>query len=113
MNATPPLSPEITRKLEDLQAELDMAVVNGYTVAQLRTTFHCHCDPADWKAPIDTLVEGTLELAELVEAIVFFTATEPVCTIEKRHTGEDLLGRKVWYSYRVRSVGYRAGPAGP
>jgi hypothetical protein len=62
--------------------------------------FRLVANPVDWKAPIDTLVPTKTDLAMLVDAIEFFTATKPIIT----YAGLD--------GFHVVAVGYRAGPAG-
>lgn len=63
--------------------------------------FNLASNPADWKAPIEFFVPHGMNIApaEFIDAIEHFTAT-PV-TIEGTNAG-----------YWVRSIGYRAGPAG-
>jgi len=64
----------------------------------------------DWRGPIDTwlqervLKQNALKLADVKEAILFYTATEAnvVCIPTKRGV-----------AYHVTAKGYRAGPAGP
>lgn len=70
--------------------------------AELEPIFYQICDPKDCKAPIDALVR--LEDKEkAARAIAFFTATD--ATFE-----EPTPPRAGWV--RVKSIGYRAGPAG-
>jgi len=69
---------------------------------RLSAAFDLVRDPTDWRAPID--FTGDLHVDDglaAIEAIRFFTATTP--TLEVLTTGE----------VRIKSVGYRAGPAGP
>ena len=60
-------------------------------------------DPDDWKAPIDRVVDPSDEemLDVYCYAVRYFTATEP--TLQALCDGR----------YRIKSEGYRAGPAGP
>ncbi len=75
-----------------------------FSQTQLSAAFDLLCDPSDWRAPIDALVPATgVELA--IAAIEHFTATTPKVGLARYP-----VGLKVW---RVSSVGYRAGPAGP
>ena len=59
---------------------------------------------AHWKDPIDAVVMHE-ELTETLEAIRFYTATEPTWEKAPRRNGIAMI--------RVCSIGYRAGPAGP
>lgn len=69
----------------------------------LRTLFGHICNPTDWKAPIDCYVP--VDMAEAYrQSIKFMTATEPSMRREL-HDGQ--------YMIRLRSIGYRMGPAGP
>jgi hypothetical protein len=71
------------------------------------------CQGRDWKAPIDTYgspavferlcTQLNVTLDDVLEAIRFFTATEPTVTREPSPAGEIL---------RIRADGYRKGPAG-
>lgn len=75
-----------------------------FTQTELETAFTLMHDPADWKAPISAMVAGEgVNLA--CAAIRHFTATEP--TVEMDATGDSIL------RFRITSIGYRAGPAGP
>lgn len=68
-------------------------------VEELQQAFRTVCNPEDWKAPINAVIK--FENRNLVaEAISFMTATE--ATFENLGAGR----------LRVRSVGYRNGPAG-
>jgi hypothetical protein len=62
--------------------------------------FDLVANPADWKAPIDAVVPIKTDLAMLVDAIEWFTATKPTIT----YAGAD--------GFHVAAIGYRAGPAG-
>lgn len=92
----------VEREAEFLQAEADGIVYAGLTEAELHQAFNLVADPDDWRAPINALV-GPGELEAAITAIEFFTATIP--TVEVVSVPERV--------YRVRSVGYRNGPAGP
>lgn len=94
------------RRLAEIRAQMDGQMVNGYLVGDLRRSFERHQVPGDWKAPIDTTVEGSLALNELVTAIMYFTATE--AKVERVDGG----GARQPV-YHVTSIGYRLGPAGP
>lgn len=70
----------------------------------------------DWKAPIDAFIT-TDEVRAVCEAIAFFTATtatvEYIGFIGEPVTLDDWKRFKVGdHICRVRSVGYRRGPAG-
>ena len=54
----------------------------------------------DWRAPIDAIVPAD-KLVAVLKAIAHFTATEATVSVE----GNGF--------FRVKSVGYRMGPAGP
>ncbi len=59
-------------------------------------------DPNDWRNPINKIVVCTRdEMDAIINAIMFFTATQADVTN---------LGNGI---YRVKSEGYRNGPAGP
>ena len=71
----------------------------GFTRRQLSTAFEAIRDPRDWRAPINCIVpRGKVKVCEA--AIEFFTATE-VLVQEHGH-----------HDFRIRSIGYRNGPAG-
>lgn len=58
-------------------------------------------DPDDWRKPIDAIIP-TDRLTDVIKAIHYFTAvTEATVTVQPD-------GR-----FRVKSIGYRMGPAGP
>ena len=69
-------------------------------VARMSAAFDAISDPADWRNPIDAVVEN--DVVELtVEAVIFYTACVPqVDPVDDDHS-------------RIQAVGYRAGPAGP
>lgn len=69
------------------------------TQKELDRLFGLVCDPNDWKAPINALIDPDDEDG-VEEAIIHFTATIPDFVPE---------GDKV----RVTAEGYRMGPAGP
>jgi hypothetical protein len=69
----------------------------------LHTAFDQICDPNDWKAPIDAMVPIEL-LGVYLKAVQFMTGES--CT------GKEVTREGVRY-YRLRSIGYRAGRAGP
>lgn len=68
----------------------------------LRSAFNQICDPDDWRGPIDCLVPR-VGASIYVEAIRFMTATDPTC--------EYVVKDGMQYA-RLKSIGYRAGPAG-
>jgi hypothetical protein len=57
-------------------------------------------NPKDWRAPIRAVVKKK-DLATAIEAIEYFTATQ----VTVKPAGKNI--------FRVSSVGYRMGPAGP
>lgn len=77
----------------------------GFTVGELRAAFDAVQGVKHWKDPISALVTQEA-LSKTINAIIFFTGTE------SKSTEQPMLvnGQKV---YRVESVGYRNGPAGP
>lgn len=82
--------------------ENDVVKGYGYTKWQMECAFHDVCNPDDWKAPIDAYLNNDPDyIDQVVAAIVFFTATEPVL---------DYSPEKV--SVRITADGYRRGPAG-
>lgn len=68
--------------------------------AECKVYFDLVKDPADWRNPIDSIVD-TVNLTKTLVAITFFTGTQA----EYQDTGNR--------QYRVTSVGYRNGPCGP
>lgn len=88
-----------------LQMAVDLAQLNAQHATMLKA-FKLVENPVDWKAPIraivtvETLTAQHLTIEQVLEAVVYFTATNPRLV--------PLLG-----CYRVESIGYRAGPAGP
>jgi hypothetical protein len=67
---------------------------------QHELAFRLVADPDDWKKPIDAIVPAN-RLTDVVKAIQFYTATET--TVSVLADGQ----------FRVKSIGYRMGPAGP
>lgn len=68
----------------------------------LQTAFNQICDPDDWRGPIDATVPW--EAANIyMEAIEFMTAAPAEC--------ERIRIDGMFYA-RLKSVGYRMGPAG-
>ena len=63
------------------------------------TAFRLVANQDDWRAPIDTVVPAD-KLVAVIKAICFYTGTETTVIVEKDR-------------FRVKSVGYRMGPAGP
>ena len=85
------------------QAVYDMSTTGmyrGFTRDALAHAFDRLCDPADWKAPIDTWVPGEL-VRIAVCAIELYTSTTPIITLDT-----DTM------RYRLTAPGYRQGPAG-
>ena len=72
--------------------------------------FDLVCDPNDWKADIDKIVEVpegvnlVTYLNAVIDSITFFTAI---------HAFDINLTHVVGNKYRFKSIGYRNGPAGP
>jgi hypothetical protein len=66
---------------------------------RLQPFFDLVCDPKDWRAPINKIVDQNADLELIREAIIFYTATVPKFKI-------------VNDGYLVYSDGYRNGPAG-
>lgn len=85
-------------------SEAEMRLTNGYGHATLSKVFDMVCDPADWKGPIEAIVNGEM-VNVAVEAIKFFTATCP--KVELVMPKGNLLPK-----YLLTSPGYRMGPAG-
>lgn len=65
---------------------------------ELREVFMKICDPNDWKAPIDKVIDKPtpMELFRMSEAVIYFTASDLVA--------RDLGNNKI----RIRSAGYCA-----
>ena len=70
----------------------------------MQLAFDQVCDPTDWKAPIDCIVPWGVANVYM-EAIKFMTATEV-----QAERCADAVGNP---SFRLTSMGYRNGPAGP
>lgn len=68
---------------------------------RLKKAFEMVENKDDWKAPIKAMVSDA-DLNDVIEAIRFYTATEPVVTTMFAFPGFSL----------VTSCGYRLGPAG-
>lgn len=90
--------------LPDTVTEKTIHVKEGEFAQLMRSAFDQVCDPADWKAPIDCIVPVGAEQL-YTQAIVFMTATYP-----NQNRCSDATGNPSW---RLTSIGYRAGPAGP
>lgn len=91
-------------KVQQPQTTLPRHVSPDQHADLLRTAFSHLCDPNDWKAPIDVIVP--YESANVyMDAISFMTATTASATRCQTATGTP--------AFRLRAVGYRAGPAGP
>jgi len=99
----------------------------GFTLTDLKVAFDKVAPPGvgdpeeDWRGAIDRIVPG-VDLEVTKSAIRFFTATEP--EVEK-WTGGRTYSTALSFDpgvvkvtlrgplFRVKSIGYRAGPAGP
>lgn len=83
------------------------AVYQGYDLENLHEAFDAVANEKDWCAPIYSRCR--LERAEIVRAAIeFFVGETP--TIDWMDWRDDDYDPDC---YRVESVGYRAGPAGP
>jgi len=71
-----------------------------YTHKELKAAFDAVANPEDWRAEINAVV-ALDKVAVTIVAIEFYTATESIATL--------LNDGKV----RIKSIGYRKGPAGP
>lgn len=103
ISTTARLEVELLPPPEPAQQDLDLtgaAFDEGYSLDDLAAAFETVHDPDDWKNPIDAKVSGQM-VDVTVAAIIFYTATVPTVSL-------DLDTMK----YCVRSIGYRAGPAG-
>lgn len=85
-----------------------------YNETELRAAFEAVQNPSDWKAAIDAVVTAD-KLAITIAAIDFIAGTpvnvsQPMGGMEKLETGK--YGIR-YDTFRVQSIGYRAGPAGP
>lgn len=79
-----------------------MSVAMKHSEPELNEAFRRVRNPQDWEGPIAAVIlEPNAETRELIaEAVKFYTGTEAEFQL--------LHG----YTYRVRAVGYRAGPEG-
>jgi hypothetical protein len=68
--------------------------------AAMEAAFALVSDQDDWKGRIQATVEAK-DLPSVIQAIAFYTGT-PTTVVPNEFGG-----------FRVESVGYRAGPAGP
>lgn len=73
---------------------------HGWKLTELEKAFDLVKNAEDWKAPIEAQIPGRM-IKVVLSAIEFYTATS--ATVDHLKDGICL----------VRSVGYRAGPAGP
>ena len=72
---------------------------DGFSVEELKAAFDAVCNKEDWRAPIDAEVsKGSLEIT--VSAITFYAATPT--RVSNTNNG-----------FKIESIGYRDGPAGP
>lgn len=94
----------------------------GFTHEELQKAFELIQNKEHWKNSIDSVCASE-EIKVIAAAIVFFTATKPVfdylCEIEQEHLdGNSLTDEKHKrfkigdHIFKVRSLGYRQGPAG-
>ena len=84
------------------RADAIRSILGGYTEDELFAAFDAVADPYDWRAPIDSYVDPA-DVNRIVFAIKHYTATVPTLTVHQLK-GVQLI--------RVRSIGYRMGPAG-
>ena len=88
---------------------------DGFSVEELKAAFDKACDPADWKAPINTLAATQAEMKLACAAIEFYPATKPIvapCTFTDYPHPNALL-KMEFNGFKITSEGYRSGPAGP
>ena len=90
---------EAERKAEEAM-NAQVVTTQGFTRGQLLEAFNRMTDPADWRGPISVWVKGE-GITIAVEAIKFFTATEPTVSLNMTQM-----------LYLIESEGYRNGPAG-
>lgn len=76
--------------------------IGNEKAAEYRRAFSKIKPDEDWRGPVEGYVKAE-ELVTTIEAIMFMTATE--CTVEPVMV--DNIP-----AFKVRSIGYRAGPAG-
>lgn len=81
-----------------------------YPVETLEKAFDQIKNSEDWRAPINAIVTPE-NLAPVVEAIMFYTATQPKISVHDWFFNEE--GKITISRYCVESEGYRNGPAGP
>lgn len=94
---------DLNDALKDGRAAQPITHNNGCALEALENAFDNVANVLDWKAPIRAMVaEADLEVT--LEAIRFYTATEPSTCQQHFSNGT---------FYLVSSVGYREGPAGP
>lgn len=73
---------------------------NGYSIAELRETFEKLVPSTDWKAQVVGFCDQS-SIEKVRTAVVMYTATEP-----------SFMGIVDTGWFRVKAIGYRAGPAG-
>lgn len=91
------------KSIETAVKSLPMQQGNLLLGTIMHHVFGMVANKADWKAPIDARLNAEtcdVEPAVIVKAVEFMTATD--CTIVETNT-----------EIRVKSIGYRNGPAGP
>ena len=88
------------RLFKYLDAAADAADHVWPLVEKHELAFHLVADPVDWRRPIDAIVPAA-KLVDVVRAIQYYTATETIVSVATNG------------QFRVQSIGYRMGPAGP
>ena len=98
---------------ENQTKEYMKTLMGGYTEEQLQEAFNEVKNKDDWKSAIDTVVlDKTDEELKCIQfAVQFYTATE--CELIDLEFTEAPEGCDVRRATKVKSVGYRMGPAGP
>lgn len=114
-NATLALGEKTTKAVEtaDIEQRVSAAmavdeIAYAITTETMRQAFEAVQHPRDWRGPIDAVVDAD-QLAITILAIQFYTATMP--TVEPTQSRPPACHAQLT-RYRVRSVGYRMGPAG-
>ena len=89
---------QITRQIKERRVTLRLPGMDETTHKLLEHAFNQICSKEHWKGPINAVVPSRIA-SVYVEAIRFYTATEPVqLAVDAEHV-------------RLVSVGYWAGPA--
>ena len=84
--------------IKGLEVDLVCERFAGYSRQELGELFDFVCDPKDWRAPIDTVINSAA-VQDVEVAVMFFTGT-PVSVTPDSSPG----------MVRVRADGYRNGP---